>query len=137
MTIPNFLKKLILLPALALLFFVSCKKQAGKGGDASISGTIAVKHYNSTFTEFISEYPGTDTYVYLIYDDDITYGQRIKTNYEGQFEFKYLYKGDYTVYLYSLDSTLTAPNGTVSVVRTLSIEERKGHIDLGTIQIFQ
>lgn len=136
MKIPDYSKLFFLLSAFVLLS-MSCKKQEGKGGDASISGSIAVKHYNSTFTEFISEYPGKDTYVYLIYGDDISYGQRIKTNFEGQFEFKYLYKGNYTVYLYSLDSTLTSADGSVAVVREVNIADRKEHIDLGTIQVFQ
>ena len=136
MKIPDYSKLFLLLSAFVLLS-MSCKKQEGKGGDASISGSIAVKHYNSTFTEFISEYPGRDTYVYLIYGDDISYGQRIKTNFEGQFEFKYLYKGNYTVYLYSLDSTLTSADGSIAVVREVNIADRKEHIDLGTIQVFQ
>jgi len=136
MKIPDYSKLFLLLSAFVLLS-LSCKKQEGKGGDASISGSIAVKHYNSTFTEFISEYPGKDTYVYLIYGDDISYGQRIKTNFEGQFEFKYLYKGNYTVYLYSLDSTLTSADGSIAVVREVNIADRKEHIDLGTIQVFQ
>ena len=136
MKIPDYSKLFLLLSAFVLLS-MSCKKQEGKGGDASISGSIAVKHYNSTFTEFISEYPGKDTYVYLIYGDDISYGQRIKTNFEGQFEFKYLYKGNYTVYLYSLDSTLTSADGSVAVVREVNIADRKEHIDLGMIQVFQ
>ena len=136
MKIPDYSKLFLLLSAFVLIS-LSCKKQEGKGGDASISGSIAVKHYNSTFTEFISEYPGKDTYVYLIYGDDISYGQRIKTNFEGQFEFKYLYKGNYTVYLYSLDSTLTSADGSIAVVREVNIADRKEHIDLGTIQVFQ
>lgn len=136
MKVPFSSDLLLILSAFALLS-LSCKKQEGKGGDASISGNIAVKHYNSTFTEFISEYPGKDTYVYLIYGDDISYGQRIKTNYEGQFEFKYLYKGNYTVYLYSLDSTLQTADGSIAVVREVNITDRKEEIDLGTIPVFQ
>ncbi|MBK9730506.1 MAG: hypothetical protein IPO83_04325 [Chitinophagaceae bacterium] len=137
MTFRNDLKHLGLLILFAALFLASCKKQEGKGGDASISGAVNVKHYNSTFTEFISEYPGADTYVYLIYGDDISYGQRIKTNYEGQFEFKYLYKGNYTLYVYSLDSTLTVPSGNVTVVKEVNIGGRKDHIDVGAFQVFQ
>lgn len=131
------LKQTWVIPALALLLFAACKKQEGKGGDASIAGSVYVKHYNSTFTEFISEYPGADTYVYLVYGDDISYGQRIKTNYEGEFEFKYLYKGNYTVYVYSLDSTLTAADGNVPVVKQVSIAGRKDHIQLDTFRVFQ
>src|SRR5438093_6287441 len=92
-----------------LMLIVSCQKDPGIGGDASIKGSVFVKHYNTTFTQFISEYPGADVYVYLIFGNDISYDKRIKTTYDGQFEFKYLYKGDYTVYVYSIDSTLTVP----------------------------
>ena len=85
----NLLSVLMLIGTGAFIFS-ACEKQPGSGGDASIKGSVFVTHYNSTFTEFISEYPGADIYVYIIYGDNISYGQRIKTNYQGDFEFKYL-----------------------------------------------
>ncbi|MFM1746331.1 MAG: hypothetical protein RLZZ630_2268, partial [Bacteroidota bacterium] len=87
-------------------FLTSCAKEEGKGGDASIYGKVFVKNYNSTFTQLVSSYYAADTYVYLIYGDDISYGERVKTDYEGEFEFKYLYPGDYRVYVYSDDSLM-------------------------------
>ena len=87
-----------------LLMFSACSKDAGIGGEASIYGKVYARHYNSTFTVLLSEYYVPDTYVYLVYGDDINYGTRIKTNYNGEFEFNYLYPGDYTIYTYSIDS---------------------------------
>jgi hypothetical protein len=127
----------ILLFSTGLTMFSSCKKSPGIGGDATITGAIHVNHYNSTFTEFISEYPGADTYVYLIFGDNISYGKRIKTTYDGRFEFKYLNKGDYTFYVYSLDSTLVSASGSISVTKPVTITDRKQTIDLGTIEVFQ
>jgi hypothetical protein len=129
--------KLIFLAAISLLITLSaCKKQEGIGGDASIYGKVHVKHYNSTFTQFISDYPGSDLYVYIIYGDDISYGQRLKTNFNGEFEFKYLYKGDYKVYTYSLDSTLTDPSGKLAIVKNVHINGKKEKVDAGTFEIF-
>ena len=93
-----------LLVMLVILAFAGCKKNPGTGGDASIRGKVYVKHYNTTFSTLLSSYFGPDIYVYIVYGDDISYGQRLKTNYEGAFEFKYLYKGDYKIYAYSIDS---------------------------------
>jgi hypothetical protein len=123
---------------LAVFAFNSCKKEPGIGGDASIKGNIHVRHYNTTFTQFISEYPGSDIYVYIIYGDNDGYGTRQKTIYNGNFEFKYLYPGKYTVYTYSLDSTLTTPNknNLIPVVREVEITGKKQEVDLGTIEIF-
>ncbi len=120
-----------------LLLTSSCKKEPGIGGDASIKGNVFVKNYNSTFTTLINEYPGADVYVYLIFGSDVSYSKRIKTTYDGQFEFKYLYQGDYTVYAYSLDSTLTVPSGTIPIIQKVTITERKQQVDVGTLNIFE
>lgn len=119
------------------IFLSACSKNSGIGGDASISGSVHVEHWNSTFTEFIGEYPGADVYVYLVFGSDVSYGKRIKTNPDGEFEFKYLYEGDYTIYVYSLDSTLTDPSGFLPVEETVNITDRKQVLDIGTLNIFQ
>ncbi len=113
-----------------------CSKDPGFGGDASITGHVRVRDYNTTFTQLIAEYPAEDTYVYLRFGDRPGYEDRVKTDYEGNFEFRFLYRGDYEIYLYSRDSTLTDPNEQVPVIRHLSISERKETVDLGTLIIF-
>lgn len=131
---------------ICLLFFIagsmlllnsSCQKEPGIGGDASIRGSVFVQHFNSTFTQFISEYPGADVYVYLIFGNDISYSKRIKTTFDGQFEFKFLYEGDYTVYAYSIDSTLTIAGGIIPVTQEIAITGRKQTVVIDTLNIFQ
>lgn len=117
--------------------FSACSKNPGIGGDASIQGAVHIEHWNTTFTEFISEYPGADVYVYLVFGDDVSYGKRIKTNPDGAFEFKYLYKGDYTVYVYSLDSTFKEPSGSLAIEKKVTINDRTETVVMDTFNIFQ
>lgn len=131
----------ILLSCLIMYAFAGCQKNPGTGGDASIKGKVFVKHYNTTFSTLISSYLGPDIYVYIIYGDDISYGQRIKTNYEGAFEFKYLYKGDYKIYTYSIDSAYLVSNAIPgpdsAVIKNVNINSRKDQIDVGEIVVFK
>ncbi len=115
--------------------FASCKKEPGLGGDASIRGQIWAKDYNTSFTTLIGEYPAEDEYVYIVFGDHDGFDKRIKTDYEGKFIFDYLYQGEYTIYSYSADSTLTQLDGTIPVIQNVKIESRKQDIDLGKITI--
>ncbi|MGE0562516.1 MAG: hypothetical protein AB7O47_11925 [Flavobacteriales bacterium] len=130
-TILNFL-----LLSIAFMLTSSCKKEAGEGGDSSIRGKIWVVNYNSTFTSINNEYVGADEYVYIIYGDDISYGDRTKTNPAGEFEFKYLREGNYTIYIYSKDKTRTEPSGITSMKVTTNISGKKQIVDVGTITIY-
>ena len=134
----NFYRRLIFIFLFACL--TSCKKQPGIGGDATIAGNIHAKHFNTTFTQYISQYPAADVYVYLVPGTDVTYIKRIKTDYNGNYEFKYLYQGNYTVYAYSLDSTfshhVTTSSGSVAVTKQISIKGRKEIVTADTLQIF-
>jgi hypothetical protein len=115
----------------------ACKKPAGPGGYASIKGTVWVEDWNTTFTLKISEYAGADEDVYIIYGDETGYGDHIKTDYNGEFEFKYLRQGKYKVYVYSKDKTLQAPSGKVAVVSEIEITDKKQNADLGQIIIYK
>ena len=128
---------LILLVAfLPAMFFSSCKKEAGEGGTSSIYGRIMVKDYNSTYTVLEEEYYGQDVDVYIIYGDDKTYSERIRTNYDGVFEFKYLRKGMYHVYAYSEDSTLQT-NAMIPIIRDVEITKNNEEAETTDIIIFK
>lgn len=79
------------------IVLAACSKEPGEGGDASISGEIWVRHYNATFTTLIGEFPAEDQYVYIIYGDHPGFDARVKTSYDGTFEFPYLNKGQYEI----------------------------------------
>lgn len=115
----------------------SCKKPAGEGGKASIKGTLWIEDWNSSFTIKNSEYAAYDEDVYIIYGDDVSYSDKTKSNYNGEYEFKYLRKGKYKIYVYSKDKTLTSPSGEVSVVKEVEITNKKGATTVDQITIYK
>lgn len=88
-----------------LLFFSSCKKEAGQGGQSFIKGKIYANYYDKNFYAHTESKYAVNIDVYIIYGNDYTYGDHQKTSGDGGYEFKYLQKGKYTIYAYSRDST--------------------------------
>jgi hypothetical protein len=117
----------------------SCKKGPGEGGTSSIHGYVSVLKLNAFLTDTLVIYGGYDEDVYIIYGDDVSYGDRIRSGPDGNFEFKYLREGNYKIYVYS-DDTLapgfidTVPNKYV-VMKSIEITQKKQNIDAGTFEI--
>lgn len=93
-----------------LLLVCSCEKEAGEGGSSSIVGSV---YKISTYYNVLTQQNDTVYYqldsgedIYIIYSDNENdfYDDNIETNWNGQYRFDYLRKGDYTVFIYA-DST--------------------------------
>ena len=93
-----------------LLLVCSCEKEAGEGGTSSIVGSV---YKISTYYNLLTQQNDTVYYqldsgedIYIIYSEDENdfYDDNIETNWNGQYRFDYLRKGDYTVFMYA-DST--------------------------------
>ena len=126
-------KKLSVFSLLGLILLATaCEKDPGEGGNSSITGYVHVTDYNATFLIIQGEYPGVDEDVYIVYGDDISYGERLKSGPDGRFEFKYLREGDYTIYVYSEDTSLS---GTTVISVPAEITKKKQTVDIGTINI--
>jgi hypothetical protein len=126
--------KLILLFSIISMGFSACKKIEGEGGTGSIKGKVWTEQWNSTFTVKISDYAGADEWVYIVYGNNTSYGDRIRTNYNGEYEFKYLQEGNYKIYVYSEDNTLSAPSGVVAMVKEVKVKKKSAtEVDLITI----
>ena len=95
------LKYLLSLFPLVVLM-ISCRKEPGIGGHSSISGHVHILQYNATASDTVGEYPGADEYVYIVFGDHPGYDKRVKTDYNGDFQFEFLYPGDYKVYTYTV-----------------------------------
>ena len=100
-----------LLASLIILFFVSsCEKSPGEGGTSTIQGSVykLSSYYNVLTQQTDTVYYQLDSKkdVYIIYSDNENdfYNDNIETNWNGQYRFDYLRKGDYTLFVYS-DST--------------------------------
>ena len=115
----------------------SCSKEAGEGGNSTIYGKIVAHNYNAEFTNLKGIYPAADEDVYIIYGDDRSYSERVRSNYDGVYEFKYLRKGDYTIYAYSKDSTLTLPSEMYAVIRNVKIEDNNQTVEAEDMKIFR
>ncbi|MEY3236096.1 MAG: hypothetical protein RI883_197 [Bacteroidota bacterium] len=121
----------ISLVLVSILLFNSCKKVEGQGGGSTIKGIIYEQKYSLVGT-LVAEYPAVEKDVYIIYGSGNTfYNDRIKTSYDGSFEFNYLEEGDYTVFVY--EDSNTEPSGTNTVIVTTKISVKKSTVDLGTI----
>jgi hypothetical protein len=124
--------------ALTLAFITfSCKKPPGEGGTSSLKGKVWVEDWNGGFTVKNGEYAGADRDVYIVYGDAVGYSDRTRADYRGEFEFKYLRKGKYTVYVYSEDKTLTSKSGDTVVVKTAEITAKKQTVTLDNFVIYE
>lgn len=130
----KYLFVLIIVVAIAIIVS-SCEKHAGEGGNSSIYGKVYVKDYNPTFTVLQEEYYGPDIDVYIIYGDEKSYGNRVRTSYNGTYEFKYLQPGKYQIYVYSEDSTLQT-NAVVPIIRNVEITKKRQELEVPEIIIF-
>ena len=89
----------------------------------------------------LSEYYVPDTYVYLVFGDDVNYGTRLKTNYDGEFEFNFLYEGEYTIYTYSIDSAaivnFAVDPPEIAIIEKVNINSKDANIDIGDLIIYK
>lgn len=121
---------------LLVTFFFGCKKPPGEGGNSSIKGNIWVQDYDKNMTIIQHEYAGVDVEVYIIYGDDVTAGDKVNTNANGEFEFKYLRKGNYTIYAISKEKIGTSTDAKdVAVTKEATITDKKQTVDAGQITI--
>ena len=127
--------KILFLLSLSVLFF-SCKKEEGEGGMATIKGSIWVRDWDKNFNLMMYEYPGLDEDVFIVYGDQVGYGDKLSTDLNGNFEFKYLRKGTYTIY--ALSDTLPSANVSYAqfpVAVKIEISEKKQVIDIGKLTV--
>lgn len=127
------------LTALALFWAFACDKPPGPGGKASIKGRIYVKDYNSAATAQVSEFFGAGENVYISYGEEKSASNNLKTDADGNFEFKYLRPGKYTVFVMSRDTSinLSGADAELPAKTNVTISGKKESVDLGTIIIFK
>jgi len=116
---------------LVTILIYSCRKVEGPGGSVTIKGIVVERNHvgNAVF-----EYPAADQDVYLIYGNENSfYDDDIKTSFDGSFEFRYLQKGDYQVFVYEENNA--EPSGTSEIIIPINASENNQIITLDTIYI--
>lgn len=114
----------------------SCKKDPGKGGRATIKGVVTVIDYDATYTIAKDTFPAQGENVYILYGDQNVVGDNTKTSIDGSFEFPYLRKGKYRIFVVSKDTAAKISNKTIEVIKDAEVTDKKQVINLDEIVIF-
>jgi hypothetical protein len=134
----NFLSaSVFFISVLGLFALSSCEKEEGEGGTSSITGKVVVRQYNSNFTTLVEQYYAPDENVYIVYGDDVVYGDKTSTNYDGTFKFDYLREGNYKVFVYSEDSANYPTQKEIPVIREVKITKRNQEVTVNQIVILK
>ncbi|MCO5234286.1 MAG: hypothetical protein LC105_00870 [Chitinophagales bacterium] len=111
---------------------ISCKKEEGYGGLASVSGRVYAHDYSNS-GELLSEGYAGDIEVYIKAKDGKEVIDRIRTIYDGYFQFAQLRKGNYEVWVYS--DCKACPNGVEAIIQEVKVADKKSKIELPAFEI--
>src|SRR4051812_3161839 len=95
----------LLIVALLLTVLPGCEKPEGKGGKATVKGKVFATDFDNTQRYAISRGYVAGERVYIVYGNTNIVGDDVRTSYDGTYQFKFLTKGHYKVYVNSLDTT--------------------------------
>ena len=123
--VPQFLNEMnrmtrILMTLLALaLILPSCNKGPGEGGTGTVQGYVKLVHHpDDDYTLTPDTMDAAKTDVFIIYGNEVYFGNDVETGADGMYQFEYLRPGDYTVFAYS-----TLPSGEkVAVYESVNLQ---------------
>jgi hypothetical protein len=119
--------------------FTSCVRTPGEGGRASITGSVDLirrVQLNNPLS-VVDTIAASNEEVFIIYGDHISPDDKVDTNPDGGFAFEWLRTGDYTLYVYSEDtSTTSAPLPRVAFSYEVEILDKDDVIDLDPFIIY-
>ncbi len=122
------MKKIIFLTFLSALF-IACSKPAGDGGNSKITGHVDIEYRLVVTNPATAQYTvaGADEEVFIVYGDHTSPDDRVFTDYNGDFEILNLRPGDYTLYVYSKDTSTTNSINPdrMPIIQTLEISDKK------------
>ncbi len=127
----------ILSGVLLLTILAACEKPPGKGGKAMVTGKVHATDFDNTQRWPISRGYVAGERVYIIYGSGTEVGDDVRTSYDGSYQFKYLTKGHYKVFVNSLDTTeyFKGRDMTNPVIVEFDITDPKQVVTLDEIKI--
>lgn len=126
----------------SLVAVVSCKKEAGDGGNSSIKGKVKreIRVVLDNASTAMRTNPAADEDVYIIYGNHISPDDRVQTNYNGEYEFLYLRPGKYKVYTFSKDTNAVAvpwDEDHMTVIQELEITDKNQQVIAADMTIYE
>jgi hypothetical protein len=126
-----------LLVCLITFAALSCKKPAGPGGRSTVKGKVYAYDYDNTVKYLVSKGYSSGEKVYIIYGNNTAIDNNMVTSIDGAFEFKYLTKGHYKIFVNSLDTSfkIKGNDTEIPVVREFDINKPGETVTLEDIVI--
>ena len=131
------MKNILIISLGVLILALSACAKEGEGGAATIEGKVMVRLINENTLDTLATYEALDERVYIVYGDADVYGDDVRTTYNGNYQFDYLYQGDYTVYAYSecLFNLVDCPGETSTVLKEVNISSSRETVTVPTLTI--
>lgn len=136
------MKKAILFLAVALTLS-ACEKDPGEGGAGTISGNISkeVRVVLTNPATTLYTVPAADVDVFIVYGEHISPDDKIETDYKGDFQFRNLRKGKYTIYVYSNDTLGQNPPAIdptkMVVLKEVELKNNEDHAEVSDLTIYE
>lgn len=121
------MKQLLIFTFIALVA-VSCKKDPGKGGKATLYGQVEAKFYCDENGQLLELSGAAEQRIYLSYGNNTHFDDDTRANENGLYSFSYLNPGEYTLTTFS--ECRSCPSGTVTVKQTIEIGKKDKDIEL-------
>ncbi len=131
----NYIKTALV--AAILITATSCEKPAGPGGKATIKGRVFAHDFDNTQRYDVSQEYVPGEKVYIMYGNENIVGDDVRTSADGSFEFRYLTKGHYKIFVNSLDtsSKLKGADQMNAVIKEVDITGKDQVVNVGDIVI--
>jgi hypothetical protein len=112
--IKKWLRVIVFIPGM-FLFNTSCEKPPGPGGRATIKGKVYAYDYDNTQRYKLSEGYSPGEKVYIIYGNNTAVGKDVRTSMDGSYQFQFLNKGHYKVFVTSIDTSLKVKGNNTDI----------------------
>lgn len=120
------------LPLLLSVILISCNKEPGPGGLASIKGRVYVYDLTAGLDTVSKGYIG-DMRVFIGSADESVQFDDTRTSYDGSYEFKFLRKGNYKLWVIAESDTFSVtlpplPDGQQYYMQDVEVKEKKEEV---------
>lgn len=115
------------------VLIISCSKEPGEGGTSSIKGKVFGYDINQSGNITDSAYV-QDARVYISYGDSPHVDNDVRTSFTGDYIFRGLRKGKYTLFVYSQCNS--CPFNQEVKVQTVEITKNRQEITANEFKIF-
>ncbi len=109
----------------------SCEKEEGEGGKNDIEGYVMTREIDRNSLLIVDEYPTFEENIYIIYGDNAFHADKDMLSFNGHYSFKKLYKGKYTLFIYS--DCLNCSAGKEPLFTEIELKEKKEDYLVDTI----